>query len=904
MSASRPTSARASPSERNRSSSDVTFPNADRHTIEIIHEPKQSETDCHSERERGIWAGVRREYAGQRLRAAGTPRFLAPLGMTARKTTIKMNRLKIGIAALLFTLPLLSCASYTAYQKAQSAEKTKEWDNALVQYEKALEIDPDNMRYRIARDRTKLESSRTHFEKGKTLLTAANSVNGAERIRLGQLAATELEITVKLDSTNQFAATELGKAVRLVQDTMALLTNDKNSIEAMKKRASIAKAQPPQLNPASNEPISLSFPHETPVKDIYRALGNAFGINILYDQAVKDDRIAIELKDVTAQQALERVMQAANHFYKPLDEHTIIVVPDNPQARRDYEDLVIRTFYLSNGDAEQVTNVVRTMIEARNVFPLKALNAITIRDTADKVRIAEKIIEANDKAKAEVVVDVELLQMDLDKLRDIGFAISGASGPVAVTGVGPDGKPLAFTAVQTPSAATIEQLRSLNSSSFGFVVPTPTYGVVKSMSDTHLLANPELRISEGEKATLHIGQRIPVPVSTFTSINNTTTAGGTFAPVTSFQYQDVGIKVSMEPRVHHNREVTLKLTVEVSNLGAPVKTTGQPDQPTFSTRTIESTIRLKDGETNFLAGLIQETDENSNADTPFLSDIPILGRLFTQTRKHITRTDLVMTMTPHIIRIPDITDEDVAPMWVGTQNNLTFRGVSPRIESQVQYDPFSAVNTTPNAGVQLAPEGEGAGSGRVVTPSAPPPGTAPNDVFRNNPTPNNPPPPEPQVNLNVTPSPSATTMSAVVSEAAMRLSPRIGPQPSNLAIKPGEEKVWNVVGMDLDGLSASSILLHFDPHSIDVSEVMFGDALKIDPKTPPVATINKDAGTIRIVSSDGKPLVFASGGEVVGLRVRGALTGETYLVMENPAFRDAKGVEVMSAVAGGKAKVE
>src|SRR5205085_5731002 len=173
------------------------------------------------------------------------------------------------------------------------------------------------------------------------------------------------------------------------------------------------KAQPPQLNPASDQPISLSFPRETPVKEIYRALDNAFGITLLFNQAVKDDRIAIELRDVTAQQALERVMQAANHFYKVLDEKSLIIVPDNPQARRDYEDLVIQTFYLSNGDAEQVTNVVRTMIEARNVFPLKALNAITIRDTADKVRIAEKIIQANDKAKAEVVVDVELMQIDV-----------------------------------------------------------------------------------------------------------------------------------------------------------------------------------------------------------------------------------------------------------------------------------------------------------------------------------------------------------------------------------------------------------------------------------------------------------------------------------------------------------
>jgi general secretion pathway protein D len=827
--------------------------------------------------------------------------------MTRWKDDHQMNRLKNGIAALLLVLPLASCASYNAYQKAQGAEKVKDWDNAVVQYEKALEIDPDNMRYRIARDRAKLESSRTHFEKGKTILASAAQANGNDRIRLAQLAATELEITVKLDSTNQFAATELGHAVRMIQDAMALLSNDKNSIEAMKKRASITKAQPPQLNPASNEPISLSFPHETPVKDIYRALGNAFGINILFDQAVKDDRISIELKDVTAQQALERVMQAASHFYKVLDEHTIIIIPDNPQARRDYEDLVIQTFYLSNGDAEQVTNVVRTMIEARNVFPLKALNAITIRDTADKVRIAEKIIQANDKAKAEVVVDVELLQMDLDKLRDIGFAISGASGPIVTTGTDADGKPVQFTGVATPSAATLEQLRNLTAGSFSFAVPTPTYALVKSLSDTHLLANPELRISEGEKATLHIGQRIPVPVSTFTSVAPGTTNGSTFAPVTSFQYQDVGIKVSMEPRVHHNREVTLKLTVEVSNLGAPVKTAGQPDQPTFSTRTIESTIRLKDGETNFLAGLIQQTEENSDTDTPFLSDIPILGRLFTQTHKRITRTDLVMTMTPHIIRIPDITDEDVAPMWVGTQNNLTFRGVSPRIESQAAYDPFTAMSNQPAGSMRAnANDTEGnnppEGAGRPVNPGVPPQGSAPTDPFKG-PVPNNPPQPEPQVNLNVAPS-TATAQMASVSDAALRLSPRIGPQPSNLAIKPGEEKVWNVIGMDLDGLSASSIQLHYDPKSIDVSEVMFGDALRVDPKTPPVATINRETGTIRIVSSDGKPLAFASGGEVVGLRVRGGATGETYLVMENPDFRDGKGTEVMSAIAGGKAKVE
>ncbi|HEV7922542.1 MAG TPA: secretin N-terminal domain-containing protein [Thermoanaerobaculia bacterium] len=706
------------------------------------------------------------------------------------------------------------------------------------------------------------------------------------------------------------------KAIVLAQD--AARANDRNSIDEVKRRAkaNITKAQPPTLNPASDTPISLSFPHETPVKDIYRALGNAFGINILFDQAVKDDRIAIELRDVTAQAALERVMQAANHFYKVLDEKTLIVVPDNPQARRDYEDLVIQTFYLSNGDAEQVTNVVRTMIEARNVFPLKALNAITIRDTADKVRIAEKIIQANDKAKAEVVVDVELLQLDLNTSRNIGMNIAGTSGTIAAYNNTTDDK--GVTSNSPIGRITLSDLRTLGSNAFQFTMPSIEYSLLKSNGNSELLANPELRISEGEKATLHIGQRIPVPVTTFTTAVQSGTSGS--LPATSFQYQDVGIKVSIEPRVHHNREVTLKLTVEVSNPGTPVKSSGQPDQPTFSTRTIESTIRLKDGETNFLAGLIQDTKTEGQVKTPFLGDIPIIGRLFTNESKTQLRTDLLLTMTPHIIRIPDITEDDVAPMWVGTTNNLTFRGVSPRIESQAGVDPFTATsaaqfsNNPPNPqNLPLADSEPGnfvqqqsPNGGSSSRPGTVQGGTAPTDIF-NKPAPNNdtpPPVPEPQVQLDTTKSPVKSAAMTLSAAATSRLSPRIGAQPVTLPIKPGEEKLWNVVGMDLDGLTAAELLLHYDPRSLDVNEVIFGNALQIDPKAPPLATINRDAGLIRITSSDGKPLVFISGGEVMALRVHGGLSGETFLILEQPAFRTTAGEAIVSAVTGGRAKVE
>jgi general secretion pathway protein D len=816
--------------------------------------------------------------------------------------------LKKTAATLMLSLMLISCVSYNAFNKAKQAEKEKNWDVAVMEYEKALEVAPDNRQYKVALDRAKREASRAHFEKGKSLIAAARQAKGGgnDQYRLAQLATTELQVTVKLDPSNQFAIVELSKALEMMSQIQTA-ANEQITIDDVKKRAqsSMTKAQPPQLNPASNEPITLTFSRDTPVKDIYRALGNAFGINIIFDQAVKDDRITIDLRDVTAQQALERVMQAANHFYKVLDERSIIVVPDNPQARRDYEDLVIQTFYLSNGDAEQVTNVVRTMIEARNVFPLKALNAITIRDTADKVRIAEKIIEANDKAKAEVVVEVELVQLDLSKIRDAGLAISMASSPVVVGAIDfttgkpviADGKPAAF------AGGTIADIaRTLGSSSLNFALPTATYSLLKTLGNSELLANPELRISEGEKATLHIGQRIPVPVTTVAGY----APGGQnqpnnqlVTPYTSFQYQDVGIKVAMEPRVHHNREVTLKLTVEVSNQGQPVTFAGQ-SQPTFATRTIESTIRLKDGETNFLAGLIQSTKNEGSEKTPFLGDLPIVGRLFTKTRREENRTDLVLTMTPHIVRIPDITEEDLAPMWVGTGTNLTFRGTSPRIESQGSVtDPFN-----PNqqfSGNRVLADGE---PGNYIVPetpqpqpatqpgTTPPAGSAPNDPFRRPPqpqpppNPNNPPPePEPQASLNVGLKPVATSTSDT---AALRLAPRIAPQPGAISLGPGESKIWNIIGMDLDDLTVPELTFHFNPHAMNITDVTFGPAIFVDPKAMPAIAIDLTAGTIKVKPTNGQPLKFVSGGTVLSMRVHGGRTGETCLVIDSPDLRNGR----------------
>ena len=318
-------------------------------------------------------------------------------------------------------------------------------------------------------------------------------------------------------------------------------------------------------------------------------------------------------------------MRAGGSFYKVMDEHSIIIAQDKPQNRRTYEDLVIQTFFLSNAEVKDMLTILRSLIDARKIATNEQLNAIILRDTADKVKVAERIIEANDKSKAEVVVDIELLQINTQRLRDLGVSLSnysigqqldlrpdrhGGTTGTGGTGTGTTGTTTAATA----AGVLLSDLQFINQANWLLTIPNFVYNFVKQNTDAQLLAKPQLRITEGEKANLVIGDRVPIPLTTF----NTQNAGnsGGIVPITSFQYQDVGIKIELEPRVHHNQEVTLKLKIEVSNLNGNVAGSGGQSQPIIGTRTIDSVIRLKDGETNFLAGLIRTDESNTNTGLP------------------------------------------------------------------------------------------------------------------------------------------------------------------------------------------------------------------------------------------------------------------------------------------------
>jgi len=554
------------------------------------------------------------------------------------------------------TSGLAGCTSFQSFRKAEMAADQGNWDEAVLQYMEALEQDPDNLTYRAALMRTKIRASQEHFEKGKRFRDAG----------VAERALVEFQQAVQLDPTNQYAQVEMATLVQEIADERR--ANAGETIDDLKARTRGARPQPPTLNPRSTEPIDLEFPEPTSIKDIYRALGQAFGINVLFDPALKDQEITITLREVTAQDALEVLIRSAGHFYKVQDEHTIIIVADTPQNRRNYEDLVIQTFFLSNADIKQVMTMLRSLVDAKKIATNEQLNAIILRDTADKVKVAERIIESNDKAKAEVVIDVELLQVNTGRMRNLGVLLDSYSITQSLDLGGAD-VPL-----------RLSDIDDLTTNNWVLTIPNFIYNFVKSNTEAQLLAKPQLRISEGEKATLLIGERVPVPTTTF---NTSNTVGGNIVPLTTFQYTDVGIQIELEPRVHHNKEITLKVKVEVSNISNFVEGTGGQRQPVIGTRRIESTIRLKDGETNFLAGLIRTEDIDTESGVPGLSDIPLIGRLFTNSNRDHTRTDVVMTMTPHIIRTPNLTENDLLPIWVGTESNITFRGGSPRVEADI-----------------------------------------------------------------------------------------------------------------------------------------------------------------------------------------------------------------------------
>jgi general secretion pathway protein D len=601
------------------------------------------------------------------------------------------GRLVAGVACTaLAGLLAGGCAATLGVRQGQQAEQAQDYDQAVVDYTQALKQKPDDEGIRLALARAKLRAAQDHFARGRRFSA------------LGKLdeALVEYQIASEMNPTSSDIAHELEATRKTLQAKIQVSAPGRTALQTLIDKSRNAPPAGLALPADLKVPDSLVF-RDASSRDIFTALARFAGISVIFDPAFQDTRLTIDLHHTTLSDALASVTDATGTFYEVTAPRTIVVAPDTAAKRREYEQDVVRTFYLSNADLKETVDLLRLVIDARRIAPITATNAITIKDTPERVAAAGRIIEAIDKARPEVVIDTQLLEVDRTKLQEYGLQLAspGTSSVSGNSSVGLDGS----VSATTGSSLSATALGKLTPSDIIFAnLPALYYRLLKSDTNTRTLANPQLRTSDGIPADAKFGERVPVPVTTFTPI---ATGGTPQQPIVSYNYENIGVNIDITPRIHHNDDVTLELKVDVSSIEAA---TGYGGLPQFADRQISTRIRLKDGETSMLAGLIRDDQNTVLEGIPGLSDVPLVGRLFTHHQTQNVQTDVILTLTPHIVRVLDLKPSDLEPFRVG-RDSLTPVGELP----------------VPVALVAPAPQKPGPAPAKPIGPVPPTPPTGP-----------------------------------------------------------------------------------------------------------------------------------------------------------------------------------
>ncbi len=548
-------------------------------------------------------------------------------------------------ALVILSISLWGCVGFGPqyFKQGNEAEINKDWDKAIEYYEKAIAEKPTEYAYKMSLMRVRLSASISHLRTARNFLEEGKI----------EEARKEYEKALAYDPQNRLVYEEMR---RLTQEAAPVAEPMEEIIEYPVK----LKAPP--------DKIELKFT-EASLRSIFQALGKHAGMNIIFDELFKDTPLTIDIVGKKFEEAVGYLCLASKNFYRAIDEKTLIVVPDQPVKRIQYEQNAIKVFYLSNINAQDIfaalQQMLRSQIRAPNIFVDKTLNTVTIRDTPANIMLAAKLIRKWDKPRGEVVVDLEIMEVSRQRLREIGVDLDNAAVGLRYAGPG---------AVEDTGWFNLGQLKLGAGSSYEISLPSALIRFLQADSDTRVLAQPRLRgVGDEEMKTL-VGQKVPIPQTTFTPI----AAGGVSQqPITSFTYQDVGLEITVKPKIHLEKEITLEIEVKITNIAG----SGFADIPIISNREIKNVIRLKDGETNLLAGLLRDEERRSLRGITGLASIPIIGNLFGSSDKTIDQSDLVLTVTPYIIRSLPRTAEDDKPLWIELEGiSLTGRDDRPQFD--------------------------------------------------------------------------------------------------------------------------------------------------------------------------------------------------------------------------------
>jgi general secretion pathway protein D len=638
---------------------------------------------------------------GPLLRALGSHERMPPPAreiFTEDRLMKRLTRPVLFLVLLCLSVPVFPAAdeAKSLYEKGADAEARQNYEQAYDYYKQAYGLKPKDLKYRASYERTRFLSAASHVHRGQIFRDAG---------KLDE-ALVEFQKAAEIDPSSFIAQQELRRTQQMVREAQNPQPQASAGATALRRRLDSAQG-PVELTPISNVPITLKLTEDTKV--IYETIGKLAGINVLFDPDYTSRRVRIELNGVTLEDALEVVSFETKTFWRPVTPNTIFVAQDNPAKRKELEQNVIKTFYLSNlsqpTELQDVVNAMRTILEVSRIQQLPSQGAIVVRGTPDQMALAQKLVDDLDKAKPEVLVEVAVMQVSRDKMRNLGISpptsvtVALQSNISQTSGSNQSGTAGGTVTQGTPNTINLNRLAQLDATDFQVTIPPATATALLSDSNTKLIQNPQIRALDGQKATLKIGDRVPVATGSF----QPGIGGVGVNPLvnTQFQYLDVGVNIDITPRVHAGREVTLKMSLDISAVTSRVNI-GGIDQPVIGQRKIEHEIRLKDGEVNLLGGILEDQQTRSLSGIPGLASIPLLKYLFSQTNTEHRENEIVFVLIPHIIRGPEASRSNLDMIDVGTANALELRRTgsrpaAPSVTPQPQMQPATTQPATPQS---------------------------------------------------------------------------------------------------------------------------------------------------------------------------------------------------------------
>ncbi|HEV3219270.1 MAG TPA: secretin N-terminal domain-containing protein [Candidatus Acidoferrales bacterium] len=726
----------------------------------------------------------------------------------------------------------------------RQAEVLQDYDNALIHYQRALRADPSNAEYKLKAERVRFEDANYHFQQG---------VKARDKGDL-QGALAEFQKASAIDPSNSLAAQE---AQHLIEALGMKLANPPNTMPQPPAGPKLAE-EPPKLNPLPRAPITIKMTNDS--KILFDTIAQDSGITVVFDPdfASTPRRITVNLTNVTYQDALDITALESKAFWKPVTPNVIFVA--DVAKRKDYEEDIVRTFRLTNITADKDLNEIVTAIRGifntvQRISAVPSQNAIVVRDTPDRVMLIGKLIDDLDKAKPEVLIQVEVLQASRDRVRDLGISLSQANSvtfnpPSSSTTTSGSGG-----STTTPSPTlTLNQLKHLSTSDYSVTLPSATVNTLLTDSTTRIIQDPQIRSVDNVKASIKIGTRVPIATGSFQAGLGAGTAGtgSLVSPLvnTQFQYQDVGVNVDLTPRILADRDVAMHIHVDVSSVTGTVSI-GGINQPEISQRVVEEDVRLKDGEANILGGFIERTDSGNLSGWPGLSNIPILRYLFATNNVEHESDEVLIVLIPHVVRMPSITEENLRSIASGTDANPFVREVSETNPQQVMPQPTNQQGQA-QAPVQVPIQVS-------QTPGVPVIAAGPTVGQQSQMTPMNPNGP-----------------------------PTVRFEPSNISLKPGGTTTVAIVVENVKDLASIPLQFQYNPAVISVDEVRHGGFLSGDTQEALVQRIDQPHGSAIISATRMQNLPGVSGtGTVVALVIRGLAPGDSKLSIVQVNAKDS-----------------